>query len=94
MSSHYNVLMAREYTSKDGQEKSAFTKVGVAFPMKGKDGFQISLEAIPLQTISKTGKLECKLIMMLPLEDGDKQVKQDFKPKDLNIATGGDSIPF
>lgn len=39
-------LAVRTYT-KDGQEKSSFTKVGVAFPLKNSDGYQILLDAMP-----------------------------------------------
>jgi hypothetical protein len=42
----YDALIAREYES-NGEKKVAFTKIGVAFPMKEKDGFNIHLEAIP-----------------------------------------------
>lgn len=91
MSNHYNVLVTRTYM-KDGAEKTAFTKIGVAFPMKEKDGFQISLEALPLMSIGQTGKLECKMLLMPPIEDGaDKSVKKasSVKSEPLN-----DSIPF
>lgn len=93
MSNHYNVLMAREYTTKDGETKSAFTKIGVAFPMKDKDGFQVSLEAIPLQSIGKTGKLECKLLLMPPMENNqtDETTSKISKGK---AAVDSDSIPF
>lgn len=90
MPQHYNVLMPREYTAKDGSTKSAFTKIGVAFPIKGKDGFSLTLEAIPLQQINKNGKLECKLLLMLPLE-GDKP---EQKTESLDEVLGEGKVPF
>lgn len=90
MTNYYNVLMPREYTTKDGATKSAFTKIGVAFPIKGKDGFTVTLEAVPMPQINKTGKLECKLLLMLPLE-GDKP---EPKHESVDDATKGDAIPF
>lgn len=90
MSNHYNVLMPREYTTKDGAVKTSFTKVGVAFPMKEKDGFQVTLEAIPLQQINSMGKLECKLLLLPPMED-TTQVPVSKKPLKDELS---DAIPF
>jgi hypothetical protein len=43
----YDVLSARTYKDRDGNERTSFTKLGVAFPMRDKDGFSLSLEAVP-----------------------------------------------
>lgn len=93
MPNHYNVLMPRPYT-KDGVEKKAFTKIGVAFPMKDKDGFMVSLEAIPLQSLSKDGKLECKLLLMPPLDNEHQAEPQASKTARAKAAVDSDSIPF
>ena len=92
MSNYYNILVPRQYTNKDGEEKTAFTKIGTAWPMKGKEGFSLTFDALPVPSInSKTNKLECKALLMLPLEDReDKPVR----PKTLDEATGGDAVPF
>lgn len=93
MSNYYNVLMPREYTTKDGQVKTAFTKIGVAFPFKEKEGYSLSLEAIPLQTLSKDGKLECKLLLMPPI-DVQENPNVAVKAKKDKEAIDADSIPF
>lgn len=85
MPNHYNILMPREYTAKDGSTKTSFTKIGVAFPFRGdKEGMTIQLEALPLQSIGQTGKLECKILLMPPMDE-----KSEKKPTELN-----DSVPF
>jgi len=84
MSNYYNVLIARPYT-KDGVEKTAF-------PMKDKDGFSITLEALPLQSIGQTGKLECRMMLMQPLEND--QTQQPVEKKTKAQKPLDDSIPF
>lgn len=48
MANIYNVISPRKYTDKDGNEKSTFVNIGVAFPMKEKDGFRVVLNALPI----------------------------------------------
>ncbi|HBU46813.1 MAG: hypothetical protein VX405_05465 [Myxococcota bacterium] len=43
----FNVLSPREYKGPDGEQRSAFTKVGVAFPLRHQTGFKIHLDAMP-----------------------------------------------
>jgi len=43
-----NVLSVREYTRPDGEQRSAFTRVGVAFPLRNQPGFKLRLDAMPL----------------------------------------------
>lgn len=90
MPNHYNVLSPRKYI-KDGQEKTAFTKVGIAFPMKDKDGFSLMLEALPLSSMNDQGKLECRLLLLPPIENEEQSAKPQ---KSTNDAVKGDSIPF
>ena len=47
MTTRYDAVAVRRYTDRQGQEKSQFTTVGVAFPMKDRDGFTVRLNAIP-----------------------------------------------
>lgn len=58
MSNHYDVSTVTEY-EQGGEKKSRWTRVGVAFPLKNKEGFQIILEALPVNG---------KLVMMPPRE--------------------------
>ena len=91
MPNHYNVLSPRSYV-KDGVEKTAFTKIGVAFPMKDRDGFSVTFEALPLPSIGQNGKVECRVILMPPLDNTEETPVR--KPKNLDETTGGDKIPF
>ena len=63
----YDVLAAREYTDRSGDKKSSFLKVGVAFPMRDKDGFSLQLEAVPAP---QDGVY--KLLLMPPKEREDR----------------------
>lgn len=58
----YDVLTARTVG-----DKSYFTKIGVAFPMKNRPGFNIIFEALPIPQM-RDGKLECTVMMMPPRE--------------------------
>lgn len=49
MSERLDALIGREYEAKDGQKKTAWTKIGVAFPTKN-GGYSVQLEAIPAPT--------------------------------------------
>ena len=40
----YDVTCPREYTDKQGNKKTYYWKVGMAYPLKDKDGFSIILE--------------------------------------------------
>ena len=47
MANYYEVTSIREYTDKNGVEKKQYTRLGVAFPFKDKDGFSVRLDAVP-----------------------------------------------
>lgn len=42
-----DVLMTRDYIDRDGNERTNYTKIGVAFPFREREGFSIELEALP-----------------------------------------------
>lgn len=72
MTDRYDVLVARPYVDSHGEEKTSFTRIGVAWPMKERDGFSITLEALPLPSI-KDGKVETRILMMPPKpRDGEE----------------------
>jgi hypothetical protein len=52
----FDVMTATEYES-NGQKKTRWARIGVAFPLNGKEGFQIILDALPLSG---------KLVLMPP----------------------------
>ena len=65
MAGRYDLKVARQ--GKDG--KTYWTKIGVMFPMKERDGFNITLEALPLQTMNDQGQLECRITAWEPYKD-------------------------
>jgi hypothetical protein len=65
MADRYDLKVARQ--GKDG--KTYWTKIGVMFPMRERDGFNITLEAIPLQTMNDQGQLECRITAWEPYKD-------------------------
>jgi len=58
MATHYRLVTARQ--GRDG--KTYWTKIGVMFPMKDRDGFNISLEALPLMSQNDQGEMECRVV--------------------------------
>jgi hypothetical protein len=44
----YDVLVVDNYEDSQGAERSAWTRVGVAFPHKDGDGMNVELQAIPV----------------------------------------------
>ncbi len=75
MTDRYDVLTARTYVDSHGEEKVSFTRIGTAWPMKERDGFSITLEALPIPTL-KDGKLETRILMMPPKPREDSQQQQ------------------
>jgi hypothetical protein len=47
MSQRLDALSVRSYKDGSGQEKASFTRVGVAFPLKNGEGYQVVLDAMP-----------------------------------------------
>jgi hypothetical protein len=47
MSDRYDAVAVRKYTDRDGNEKTAFTTIGVAWPMKDRDGYSLRLHCLP-----------------------------------------------
>jgi len=77
-------------TPRKGRDgKTYWNKVGVAFPKKSGDGFNLTLEAIPLPTQNDRGEIEV-FISMLPPFDDSKQPRQNPEPN----APLDDDVPF
>ena len=68
MADRYDLKVARQ--GKDG--KTYWTKIGVMFPMRERDGFNITLEALPLQTMNDQGQMECRITAWEPYKDDGK----------------------
>ena len=84
MADRYELKTAR----KGKDDKTYWTKVGVMFPMKGKDGFNIIFEAMPLMTTNDKGEIECRVAAWPPYEDNGQRSRQ--KPP----ANLDDDIPI
>ena len=87
MADRYDLKTARK--GKDG--KTYWTKIGVMFPMRDRDGFSISLEALPIPTLNDSGGLECRIMAWEPY-DKDRADGADAKPRRQSDLD--DKVPF
>ena len=77
-----NALAARKYTDRDGNEKTSYTRIGVAWPFRDKEGYTVRLEAMPAP---QDGEF---VILLMPPKDNQE------RPQD-NAYHGDDTaIPF
>jgi len=67
MTDRYEAVAVRKYTS-NGEEKSAFTNIGVAFAMKGRDGYSVRLHCLPAPVDG-----EYTILLMPPKPKDDRQ---------------------
>lgn len=80
-----DLLTTRSYTTRDGEVKSAWTKVGVAWQTT--KGWSLIFEALPLPQINDKGQLETRVLMMPPK---DNAPARRAAPADDD----GDTVPF
>jgi len=88
--SHMDILMTRQYESQ-GETKTAYTKVGVAFPLQN-GGFRLRFEAIPVPTMYD-GKIECSMLMVEPKprdQQGQQASQQQERTQDYGAAKSGE----
>lgn len=78
----YNVCCPRPY-EQNGEEKTYFWKVGVAFPMRERDGFSVKLY---------TRVLPSEELVLFPVEENEERRAAPGEPK--KPAAGEDDIPF
>lgn len=93
MANRYDAMVAREYTDRDGNKKTQWTKIGAAFPTKN-GGYSITLDVLPLPTMGERG-LETRILLMEP-KPRDGQRQQPAFDRDDPRTHGGDDaeIPF
>jgi hypothetical protein len=72
MSDRYEAVAVRRYEDRDGNEKTAFTNIGVAFPMKERDGYTVRLHAMPVPDDG-----EFVILLMPPKPKEDQQPSRD-----------------
>ena len=89
MTERYDLCVARSYET-NGEKKTTWTRIGVMFKSRNGDGFDISLEALPLPELYE-GKLRTSIKAFVPRpRDGAAP-----RPGPAPAAGGGrDDIPF
>jgi hypothetical protein len=95
MAERYDAVAVRKYES-NGEEKSAFTNVGVAFPMKDRDGFSLRLHCLPAPV---DGEYSILLFPPKPREDREERPARRNEDSYGNQSGRGqrdldDDIPF
>lgn len=71
MSERLDALVVREYTDRDGNKKSSWTKIGAAFPTRD-GGWSITLDALPIPSMGDRG-LETRILLRAPLPKDDNR---------------------
>lgn len=64
MADRYDVLATRKYKTRDGEEKTSWTNVGVAFAQRDGKGFSLNLHCVPVPD-KESG--EIRLVMRVPM---------------------------
>lgn len=67
MSTRFDVIAPRRY-KQDGEEKTAWDRVGVAFEERNGDGMNVTLQTVPLPQVGDDGALSIRLIIRRPKE--------------------------
>jgi len=88
MADRYDLKTAR--TGRDG--KTYWTKIGVMFPMRERDGFNITLEALPIPTLNDDGRLECRITAWEPYRE-DKDRGNGAGRPGPELPTGAPEVP-
>ena len=68
MADRYELKVMRK--GSDG--KSSGNRIGGAFPWKGKDGFSLVLDALPIGQMNDKGEFEVRLMMAPPFDKQNK----------------------
>lgn len=95
MSDRYDAVAVRKYTDRDGNEKSAFTTIGVAWPMKDRDGYSLRLHCLPAPV---DGEYAILLFPPKPREDDHPAPRSNAPPRRPPVAPSfagrDDEVPF
>ena len=88
MANYLEAVAPREYTDKNtGEQKSTFTRIGVAFPFKEKEGFSIQLDAIPAP---QEGVYK---ILLVPPKLKDNASQQGSRANYGDVSSGAAAMP-
>lgn len=93
MSERYDALAVRRYKDGNGNDKTAYTNIGVAFPLRDKDGYSLRLHAIPAP---QDGEYSILLVPPKPKDDSRQQNRTSTRQQpDRNMSREmDDDIPF
>lgn len=69
MADRYEAVAVRKY-DQNGEQKTAFTNIGVAFKMRDRDGYSVRLHAMPAPA---DGEFTILLMPPKPKEDSGRQ---------------------
>lgn len=84
-----DVLQPRDYV-KNGEKKTAWVKLGVAWLAKDGVGYDVNLESIPLPSMNRDGtNIECRFRLMVP-----KEFKGGGRGGGGGHGGGDDDAPF
>lgn len=95
MAERLDALTVREYTDRDGNKKSSWTRIGAAFPTRD-GGYSITLDALPLPTMGERG-LETRIILKVPQDRSERQPQRNGGSETGsygNLRDLDDEIPF
>jgi len=67
MSERYEAVAVRRYKDAQGNEKSSFTNIGIAWPMKERDGYTLRLHAMPAPVEGEY------VVLLMPPKPKDEQ---------------------
>lgn len=82
----YDIIATREY-EQNGEKKTAYTRIGTAFPLRDKDGFNLIFDALPV-----AGK--ALLLPPKPKEDAPRASSHTPPRSAGTQADIDDEIPF
>lgn len=88
MTERYDAVAARKYTV-NGEEKSSFTNIGVAFKMKDRDGYSLRLHCIPAPVDG-----EYSILLFPPKPRDDQRQSGGGQGGAQNQRDLDDGIPF
>jgi hypothetical protein len=97
MTQRYEAVAVRRY-EQNGEDKAAFTNIGVAWPMKDRDGYTLRLHCLPAPV---DGEYQ---ILLFPPKPKEEQPRQQSRQQSYGERSGGtyrkserelaDEIPF
>jgi len=95
--SRLDAMIATDYVTSNGDSKTRWTKIGTAWPAKQGAGYSIVLDALPLPSMSRDGKLECRILLREPLparDDAPRTERAQSSPRRAPVDDDLDQIPF